>query len=160
MKEQTSSHGPAHFGHYKAGCGHDQIAMVHYHMVELPFTGGYSPSRHQQGTDLVLLKTANDYRIEKLWTIVLFDAECNMNNGRIGREAMNMALANDLIAPEQYSRPNRRAIDQALNRRLMFDYFAMMKRPFSMTSCDLAGCYDRVVHSALLSFTESWYFKS
>ena len=149
MKERTSSHGPAHFGHYKAGCGHDQIAMVHYHMAELPFTGGYSPSRHQRGTDLVLLKTANDYRIEKLRTIVLFDAECNMNNGRIGREAMNMALANDLIAPEQYSRPNRRAIDQALNRRLMFDYFAMLKRPFSMTSCDLAGCYDRVVHSAI-----------
>ena len=43
MKERTSSHGPAHFGHYKAGCLHKDIAMVHYHMAEIPFSGGYSP---------------------------------------------------------------------------------------------------------------------
>ena len=72
-----------------------------------------------------------------------------MNNGRIGREAMNMALDNNLIAPEQYSRPHRRAIDHALNRRLMFDYFTFKKRPFGMTSCDLANCYDRVIHNAI-----------
>ena len=149
MKERTSSHGMAHFGHYKAGCTHEQIAMVHYHMAELPFTGGYSPIRHRKGTDLVLLKSANDFRIKKLRTIVLFDAECNMNNGRMGKEAMHLALDNNLIAPEQYSRPNRKAIDHALNRRLMFDYFTMRKRPFSMTSCDLAGCYDRVIHGAI-----------
>ena len=149
MKERTSSHGLAHFGHYKAGCTHDQIAMVHYHMAELPFTGGYSPIHHRKGTDLVLLKSANDFRIKKLRTIVLFDAECNMNNGRMGKEAMQLALDNNLIAPEQYSRPNRKAIDHALNRRLIFDYFAMRKRPFSMTSCDLAGCYNRVIHSAI-----------
>ena len=134
MKERTSSHGPAHFGHYKAGCLHKDIALAHFHMAEIPFSGGYSPIRHRKGTDLVLLKSENDYRIKKLRTIVLFDAECNMNNGRIGREAMKMALSNKLIAPEQYSRPHRRAIDHALNRRLMFDYFSFMKRPHGMTS--------------------------
>ena len=60
-----------------------------------------------------------------------------------------MALANKLIAPEQYSRTHRRAIDHALNRRLMFDYFSFMKRPHGMTSCDLASCYDRIIHSAI-----------
>mmetsp|Transcript_7610 Transcript_7610/g.11299 ORF Transcript_7610/g.11299 Transcript_7610/m.11299 type:complete len:146 (-) Transcript_7610:3086-3523(-) len=69
-----------------------------------------------------------------------------MNNGR---EAMRNAIANNLIAPEQYSRPNRKAIDHALNRQLVFDYFAFLKAPFGMTSCDLAGCYDCIVHGAL-----------
>ena len=72
MKERTSSHGIAHFGHYKAGCLHDDIARVHYHMAEIPFTRGYSPKRHRQGTDLVLVKSANDFRVKKLRTIVLF----------------------------------------------------------------------------------------
>ena len=148
-KERTSSHGPAHFGHYKAGCTHTDIAKVHYHMAEIPFISGYSPERHRKGTDVVLVKSKNDFRIQKLRTIVLFDAECNMNNGRIGRAAMRTAIDNNMIAPEQYSRPNRRAIDHALNRRLTFDYFAYLKKPHGMTSCDLAGCYDRIVHSAM-----------
>ncbi len=144
-----SSHGPAHFGHYKAGCLHPDIALVHYHMAEVPFLREYSPIRHPHGTDLVLFKSAiNDFRIKRLCTIVLFDAECNMNNSRIGREAIRMALAQNLIAPEQYSRPHRRAIDHALNRRLMFDNFTFKHRPFGMTSCDLANCYDRVIHNA------------
>ena len=118
-------------------------------MAEIPFISGYSPLRHRRGTDLVLVKKANDFRIEKLRTIVLFDAECNMNNGRIGRAALRKAIDSNQLAPEQYSRPNRRAIDHALNRRLMFDHFTFQRRPFGMTSCDLAGCYDRVAHNAV-----------
>ena len=131
MKERTSSHRLLHFGHYKAGgCLHSDIAKVHYHMAEIPFTCGYSPRRHRKGTDLVLLKKVNDYHIEKLRTIVLFNAKCNMNHGRIGREAMRNVIDNNMIAPEQYSCPNRRAIDHALNRHLMFDYLSLSKNVF------------------------------
>ena len=30
VKKRTSSHGPAHFGHYKAGCTNDEIARLHH----------------------------------------------------------------------------------------------------------------------------------
>ena len=59
---------------------------------------------------------------------------------------MNNALQHGLIATEQYSRPQRSAIDHALNRVLTFDHFRYQRKPFCLTSCDLKGCYDRILH--------------
>jgi len=52
------------------------------------------------------------------------------------------------IAEEQYRRPGRSAIEHVLNRKLVFDYCAYKKQAYSLCSCDLKGCYDRIVHSA------------
>ena len=50
------------------------------------------------------------------------------------------------MAPEQYSTPGRKAIDHALNKRLVFDIIRYQKSSLAMTSCDLKSCYDRIVH--------------
>ena len=59
---------------------------------------------------------------------------------------MYNALKHDLNATEQYSRPRRSAIDHALNRTLTFDHFRYLRKPFCLTSCDLKGCYDHILH--------------
>ena len=146
-KEQTAS-GALHMAHFKAGARHPNIGWVHFHMAMLPMASGYSPSRWQQGIDVMLLKAPDVYLLEKLRTIVLYEADFNQENKRLGRDAMTKAISQGKISDEQFSRPGRSAQDNALSKRLVFDYFRFKKRPFGMCACDLKSCYDRVVHTA------------
>ena len=86
--------------------------------------------------------------LDKLRTIVLFESDFNHENKRLGREAMTLALDKGLVKDEQYSRPGRSAQDNALNKRLMFDYLRLRKQSFGVCACDLKSCYDRIVHNA------------
>ena len=148
-KERTSSASKLHNGHYQAGASHDLIGWLLYNLAEIPFISGYAPEAWKEGVDVIILKAANDYRIEKMRTIVLYHPEFNMNNKRLGWEAMNVAIQNNQLAVEQYSRPGRSAIDHVVNRQLSFNHFIYKRKPFGVCSCDLTGCYDRVVHSAI-----------
>ena len=147
VKEQTAS-GELHMGHFKAGAMHKKLGWAQFQMSLIPMTTGYSPARWQQGIDVMLLKAPEVYFLDKLRTIVLYESDFNHENKRLGRDAMNMALSQDMIAKEQFSRPGRSAQDNALSKRLVFDYFRLHKRPFAMCACDLKSCYDRVVHTA------------
>jgi hypothetical protein len=95
----------------------------------------------------MLLKKENNYHVDSLRTIVLFDSEANMNYKHIGRRAMKLAITQSQLATEQYSRPQRKAIDHALNRKLLMDHQLYLRQPYAMTSCDLKSCYDRIVPS-------------
>ena len=146
-KEFTSS-GDLHFGHFKVEAEHDMLAWANYVMGGLPRATGFVPTRWRKGTDVMLLKKEGLFFLEKLRTIVLFESDFNFENKRLGREAMSLALAQDLITEEQYSRPGRSAQDNALNKRLMFDYVRLRRQPFGVCACDLKSCYDRIVHNA------------
>ena len=146
-KERTAS-GELHMGHFKAGAIHKKLGWVHYQMSLIPMSTGYSPKRWKTGTDVMLLKAPEVYLLEKLRTIVLYEADFNHENKRTGRKGMQLALEQDKIAEEQFSRPGRSAQDNALSKRLVFDYFRLKKQPFGMGACDLKSCYDRVVHTA------------
>ena len=147
VKERTAS-GELHMGHFKAGARHRNVGWVHFHLSTLPMSSGYSPKRWQKGIDVMLLKSPEVYLLQKLRTIVLYEADFNHENKRLGRDSMKLALAKDQISDEQFSRPGRSAQDNALSKRLVFDYFRFKKRPFGMCACDLKSCYDRVVHTA------------
>ena len=153
MKEKTSSRS-LHFGHFKASCKHDLITTVNYILAEIPFQTGYSPVRWQNATDVMILKKMGIYDVDKLRTIVLYEADFNHNNKYLGKIMMNQAMDKKLIAPEQYSTPGRKAIDHALNKRLIFDIARYQKSSLAMTSCDLKSCYDRIVHTPAIMAVE------
>lgn len=144
-KGRTSSNGP-HFGHYKAAITHPRIGQLLYQRAMIPMVTGYSPQRHRKGVDVMLLKKENNVNVDNLRTIVLFDSEANMNYKHLGRRAMHSAIHLNQIATEQYSRPKRKAINHALNRKLMMDHQLYLRQPYAMTSCDLKSCYDRINH--------------
>ena len=146
-KEKTTSYNQ-HIGHYKACMKHPFLNWCLFLRHELPSITGYSPQRHRRCIDLSILKRSGNYDIEKQRTLGILDSEFNHINKGIGYEAMNNALAHDCIAKEQYSRPGRSAIDHALNRALTFDHFLYTRKPFCLASCDLKGCYDRIIHTA------------
>ena len=86
--------------------------------------------------------------MDKLRTIVLFEADLNYMNKVIGREVMKTAEKNKTLADEQYgSRAGRKAIDQAINKRLFFDILRQQRLNGAICSNDAASCYDRIVHS-------------
>ena len=149
-RERTASGDSAglHFGHFMACSRHDALNWLNFVLAEIPETSGYSPARYKKVIDLMLLKEPNNFLLKKLRTIVLFQADSNMTNKRLGRESMWSAVGNGLIAAEQYSRPRRNAIDHVLNRRLVFDTSRQLKQSFAMCSCDLKNCYDRIAHNA------------
>ena len=70
----------------------------------------------------MLEKKKGVFRVDKLRTILLFEADANHNNKLIGRTAMRNAEKLELLAPEQYgSRKNKSAIYHCLNKQLTFD---------------------------------------
>ena len=146
MDERTASR-QLHFGHFKAACVHKENMFVHYALAEIPFRTGYSPSRWKEATNLMILKKAGVFNVEKLRTIVLYEADFNHNNKFLGKGMMSHTIDNSLLAPEQYSIPGRKSIDHALNRRLLFDIARYQKISMAMTSCDLKSCFDRIAHT-------------
>ena len=146
MKEKTSSR-QLHFGHFKAATSNPLLLMVHYILAEIPFRTGYTLNRWKEATNLMILKQEGVYNIDKLRTIVLYEADFNQNNKHFGRELMKHTVPKNRIAKEQYSIPGKKCIDHALNRRLIFDVNRYQKNSMAMTSCDLKSCYDRVVHT-------------
>ena len=146
-KERTIS-ANQHIGHYKACMTHPFLNWSLFLRHEIPTITGYSPQRHRKCIDLAILKKSGNFDIDKQRTLGLLDTEFNHINKITGHEAMRNALQFNCIATEQYSRPQRSAIDHALNRTLTFDHFQYARRPFCLASCDLKGCYDRIVHTA------------
>jgi Reverse transcriptase (RNA-dependent DNA polymerase). len=98
----------------------------------------------------MLLKKENNHHVDHLRTIVLFDSKANMNYKHLGQRAMKSALSQRGIAPEQYSRPHRKAIDHALNCKLVMDHQLYQRQPYAFTCCDLKSCYDRILHGPAL----------
>ena len=64
-----------HFGHFKAATRHNLNLLLHYALAEIPFRSGYSPSRWKQASDLMILKKEGVTDVDKLRTIVLYEAD-------------------------------------------------------------------------------------
>lgn len=151
MKERTSAGITGiHFGHMKACATDPELADFEATVSHIPYSTGVVPEEWKQGVCCMLPKKSNSDKVTDLRTIVLQECEYNFNNKKIGKDAMNHAERNNFIAWEQYgSRKGRRAIDQALNKRLTYDLIRFNRRPASMCSNDAKSCYDRVLHSIM-----------
>ena len=67
-------------------------------------------------------KEAGNFEINRLRTILLYEADFNFNNKILAKRMIQTAEEAQILAPEQYgSRNKMSAIECALNKRLMFD---------------------------------------
>ena len=151
-KEFTAS-GPSglHFGHLKANAKDERLSTMDVQMINIPMRTGYAPQRWRKATDSMLLKKEGVTKVDRLRTIVLFEADYNYMNKFIGKAVMATAEANQTLADEQYgSRSGRKAIDQAINKRLYFDILRQQRLNGAICSNDAASCYDRIVHSVAI----------
>jgi hypothetical protein len=94
----------------------------------------------------MLLKQANNYKVDKLRAILLFEADFNFNNKRIGREMMFHAEKNLWIAPEQYgSRASLSSINHCINKLLSFDILRQTRTPGAVCINDRGILQNRLV---------------
>jgi hypothetical protein len=157
-KEHTAA-GPSgiHFGHFIAACKHEQLKNIECALANFPMQTGYSPIRWQQGVEVMLLKQFNNFHVNKLRAILLFEADFNFNKKQIGRALMWKAEDEKWLAPEQYgSRKHFSAIDHCLNKRLSFDILRQYKQSGAICVNDMKGCYDRIVHSVASLCMQRW----
>ena len=126
-------------------------------MTSIPYETGISPNRWQNDTNVMLEKQKGNFRVDKLRAILLYEADFNQNNKKLGREMMYSAEDLRAIAKEQYgSRSQLTAINQSLNKRLTYDIIRQKKRPGALCSNDAKSCYDRIVHSVASLATVSY----
>jgi len=113
----ASSPSSLHFGHYIAGIAENTIGKLNAILANVRLLSGTAPNRWKQTLNVMLEKLAGNDNVEKLWIIMLFEADFNNNNKWLGRATMKLAEDSNLLAPEQYgSRKNKAAITQCLNK--------------------------------------------
>ena len=69
----------------------DLINWVNTSMINIPYLSGYSPKRWQRGINVMLEKIKGNCIVEKLRTILLYEADYNLMNKHIGRHMMSIA---------------------------------------------------------------------
>ena len=146
-KESTCTHN-LHIGHYKAAMKHKDVCWFLFQRSDFPEITGYSPKNHRQCVDLMIMKKTHCYELNKQRTIGILDTEYNQNNKKIGRRGMSNALSLDKVAVEQFAVKNTSAIEQIVSKRCIIDHHQSKRTCFALTSSDLSGCYDRIVHTA------------
>ena len=146
-KEKTVS-ANQHIGHFKAAMRDDDLCWLLFQRSEIPSFFGYSPIRHRKCVDLIINKKDNSPLLKRKRTLGLLDSEFNHSNSSFGRESMMAALHLKKLATEQFCRPGRSAMDSSVMQRCTLDHFQYRRQCFALTSCDLANCYDRIVHTA------------
>ena len=146
-KESTCTYNH-HIGHFKSIFRDKRLSWFFFQRADIPEISGYSPKRHRTCIDLMIMKKIACFDISKQRTIGILDTEFNQSNKRLGKDAMNQALAYNKVAHEQFAIKNVSPIFQIISRRCIVDHHMSKRKCFSMTSSDLAGCYDRIVHTA------------
>jgi hypothetical protein len=149
VKERTSS-GPSGITipHMKAHGLVPYLAEVDVLMAHLPYFHGFSPERWQKRLDIMLEKKPGVRHINTLRAILLYEADFNQNNKRLGREMLHQAEKHNAVAPEQYgSRKNMSTVDQSLNKTLTFDLWRQQRQRGALCSNNAKSCYDRIVHN-------------
>ncbi len=87
-------------------------------------------------------------QVDILWTIVLFQVDCNYTFKFIGWEMMCNADKYGLIAKEQYeSRKKHCGTDHTLNKVLSSDLLRQLKQSGAICSNDAKSCYDLITHT-------------
>ena len=116
--ERTSA-GPSGltFAMFKVIARNTNLAKIGAALASIPFSTGITPTRWCKGTEVMIEKKKGNFRVDKLRTILLFEADFNMNNKIMARRTMAHAEKHDQLAPEQYgSRKGQRANLLALNK--------------------------------------------
>jgi len=147
-KERTSA-GPSglHFGMFKANATDPELAAIDASMRSVAYTTGFAYDRWKKVLDVQILKRILDYRASKMRTILLIEADFNMNNKKLGRDVMwNGERAKALTRHNYGGRRNSRSAEVALNQFLSYDSIWGKRGRAVLISNDAKGCFDRIAH--------------
>ena len=90
------------FSMFKAAALHPLLASLDASSRNIAYVSGFVYKRHTKGMNAMLLKASGNYWVEKLRTILLLEADQNMNYKKLSRDVMWFAELAGLIPPENY----------------------------------------------------------
>ena len=142
-RESTCTYGQ-HVGHFQCAICHKNLGWLLFQHGHVPIITSYSPKRHRKCIDLMILKKSQTFELSSQRILGILDSEFNHNNGYVGRDIASKSMKYNAIADEQFSREGRSAIQEIIVKRCTIDHQQSQRQSFAITSCDLAGCYDRI----------------
>ena len=146
-RESTCTYGQ-HVGHYQAASRHKNLGWLFFQRGDIPTISSYAPIRHKKCIDLMILKKSQTFELSSQRILGILDTEFNHNNGFVGRDITAKSISKNALADEQFSQPGRSALQEIIVKRCTIDHQQSQRQSFAITSCDLAGCYDRIIHTA------------
>ena len=96
----------------------------------------------------MILKKSQTFELSSQRILGILDTEFNHNNGFVGRDITAKSISKNALADEQFAQPGRSALQEIIVKRCTIDHQQSQRQSFAITSCDLAGCYDRIIHTA------------
>ena len=91
-----------HFGMFKAHASRPSISALDASVQSFAYITGFSYARWKKGIDVQLLKRKKDFRAEKLRTILLLEADFNMNNKALSSNTMKIGEQHRDFSVENY----------------------------------------------------------
>ena len=135
---------------FKANASCWYLSSIDAALRSIPYCTGFSYARWKHGVDVQLLKKSKDFRAEKLRTILLLEADFNMNNKALGSDIMRLGERHRVFSRDNYGgRRGHRAPEVGLNACLTHDSIRGRRGRLIVVSNDAKGCYDRIVHTVL-----------
>ena len=134
-------------GHYKAIMRHDWQSWLFFSEGRIPARSGYAPIRYKSCIDLMIMKKDKNFEYNNQRKLGILDTEFNNNNKVIAKLARDNALKFNSIAADLFSRKGRSAIDNTLSKLLFIDHQQSKRSCFALTSLDIGGCYNRIIHT-------------
>ena len=146
QREATASYGKIHFSHFKCVTKNSLANSVRSTISNIRLKFGITPNCYKQATDLLLLKSPNDFRPHRMRLITLQHAASNHDFKYIGKKISEIGEKRGYFSECQYgSRKNKSAAIQALNKCLMLDISRIQKKSIVLIANDAKSCYDRVI---------------
>ena len=102
-KEKTASGmSGLHFGMYQANCRCRSLAELDASQRSVAYSTGHCYKRWKKGLNVQLLKRSQDFWATKQRTILLMEADFNMNNKAMGADAMRAGKRLGALAWDNY----------------------------------------------------------
>ena len=136
------------FAMYKACALDPELCAMDASSRNLAYYTGFAYKRWKSGLNAMLEKIMGNFWLRKLRTILLLEADGNMNFKKLSRDLMWVAEQAGLMVDGNYGgRKRHRAIEASLDFRLTNDLLRQKRKAAFLASTDAQGCFDRIVHS-------------
>ena len=137
-----------HFGMFKAQIHDPDLSMYDGVRCSIPYQHGLYCDHWLKGVDVMLLQATGNTCSDKLCTILLMEADFNMNNKKLSCNGMQLAESHACIAPEQAGGCNRHTSSESLpNSHLIYNDSRFQRKAMAICSNNAKGCFNRIVHS-------------
>ena len=140
-----------HFGMYKAHhIRRRRLAELDASQRLLAYSAGFSYPRWKVGLDFQLMKKSGDYRLEKQRTVELVELVFNGNNKALGADIMRSGEPYGSLSKDNCGgRKGFQAAEVSMNQYLLYNSIWACRGRVTITSSDMMGCYDSIVHTIL-----------